>query len=201
LAQLLKEQTAPVHEAVEARLDLLDPELTTQKLTNVVERLYGFWAGTEPAIDNWATNEPEAATALQWARRRRVTHFADDLAALGVDVTAVATAPVVFQKVTRPDVLGWLYVTEGSTLGGAVITRHLDRLAIDTRPLGAQPRLRSFSPYDEGPGPMWRAYQSELDRYTAEAKPPGDVVDAAVATFQSLYDWIEFTSRPVPTHP
>jgi heme oxygenase len=84
------------------------------------------------------------------------------------------------------EVLGWLYVSEGSTLGGAVIDRTLRAL-----PEGAQLRLRTFTPYLEGPGPMWRDYLEFLSAWVGDDASRADqVVAAAEHTFDSLERWL-----------
>ncbi len=181
MARLLKEHTTDIHECVEARLDLTDPALDLARLRDVVVSLHGFWAGTEPALDRWAVEHPVQARALQWRRRRRTARLARDVAALGG--WAGISAPAVTDRPGTADVLGWLYVAEGSTLGGAVITRALSHLRPGLR-------LECFAPYDEGPGPMWRDLQTHFERWTA-----GDdlrcerVVAAGVATFAALAAW------------
>ena len=182
VARRLRERTADIHESVEARLDLADPALDLARLRDVVVGLHGFWAGTEPAVSHWAVEHPELADALRWSRRRRTARLARDIAVLGG--RPGPAAPPVTRRPDTADVLGWLYVTEGSTLGGAVITRALARVHPGLR-------LESFAPYDEGPGPMWKAYQAQLEQWTV-----GDewrverVVAAGVATFAALADWI-----------
>lgn len=83
------------------------------------------------------------------------------------------------------EVLGWLYVTEGSTLGGAIIARRLPPLVA---PLGVPAFLR---PYPEGPGPMWQSYLAHLDEWVgADASRAERVVAAAVSTFDALEAWV-----------
>ena len=181
VARLLKERTAEIHECVEARLDLTDPALDPARLRDVVVSLHGFWAGTEPALDSWAAAHPEHAAELRWRRRRRTERLAADVAALGGPVGPAA--PAVFDRPDTAAVLGWLYVAEGSTLGGAVITRALNRLDPGLR-------LGFFAPYDEGPGPMWKAYQARLATWTGDDDLRAErVVAAGVATFTALAAW------------
>jgi heme oxygenase len=185
-AGLLKQHTAPTHERVEAGLDLLDSTLTRARLRTVVERLYGFWAGTEPHLAAWLGDHPDLAARLDLPRRARCAVLRADLVRLGSPPADQAVAAPVWTGGSPAAVLGWLYVTEGSTLGGAVIDRRLRTLA------GGHPRLRSFTPYAEGPGPMWRRYLDVLENWTADdAGCTRDVVDAAVAAFAALDAWLE----------
>ena len=166
---------------MEARLDLTDPALDLWRLRDVVTRLHGFWAGTEPALDTWAGEHPGLAEALQWSRRRRTARLARDIAVLGGSIGP--PAPAVHDRPDTAAALGWLYVVEGSTLGGAVITRALARLRPGLR-------LECFAPYDEGPGPMWRDFQAKLEQWQAGDDLRAErVASAGVATFAALADW------------
>jgi heme oxygenase len=196
VVRLLREHTLLTHRRVEAQLDLLDAGLTPNRLFGVIERFCGFWLAGEPGIDEWARAHQAEAVALHWARRRRAHLFAADLAVAGfaarpgLGITqkgrAIPCPPPVFDRFEHAQVLGWLYVTEGSTLGGAIIDRHLRGL---TSLGGFAPRC--FIPYHEGPGPMWQSFRTLLQAFAAGDRARTEaVIDAAVATFDSLEGWL-----------
>jgi heme oxygenase len=156
----------------------------------VLEHFLGFWSATEPVIDHWAAANPISAETLRWSRRRRADLLRQDVAALadhlGATSTDVAAATPVIVECDESAVLGWLYVSEGSTLGGAVIDRML-------RPLLSRSglTLQSFTPYAEGPGPMWRQYLDALEAWTRDDHDRTEqVVDAGVRTFGALEAWV-----------
>ncbi|WP_375489136.1 biliverdin-producing heme oxygenase [uncultured Jatrophihabitans sp.] len=191
-AQLLRQRTASTHARVEDGLALLDPALTPARLRTVLERFHGFWHGTEPVLDRWADVDPGTAASLDWPRRRRTLGLRADLAVLGAsdaDVAALPVAAAVFDTADTAQAFGWLYVSEGSALGGAVISRHL--VACDTLPSAPSGRLATFTPYPEGPGPMWRSYLARLDEFVGDDQArAGQVADAAARTFDSLATWL-----------
>ena len=184
VAQLLKEQTAQAHARVEAALALDDPDLAQPRLQAVLERFFGFWQGTERLIDEWAAREPDLANAVRWIRRRRGEVLRHDLLRMGRTLRELAELPEalpVFTSVDTAEVLGWLYVSEGSTLGGAVLDRTLRKRF----------SVRTFTPYVEGPGPMWREYRDVLAEWVGrEQTRCRRVVDAGVSTFAALEEWI-----------
>jgi heme oxygenase len=192
--QQLKERTAGTHVRVENRLALLDPDLSTRRLAEVVGQLSGFWAVNEPAVDEWFATHSASAAAMDWPRRRRRELFAHDLSTLEALQPArgiAPRAPQVFAVVGLPEVFGWLYVAEGSTLGGSIINRHLRGLPH----LGVS-GLRCLAPYAEGPGPMWRSFRYELHRWAAGGPERSRaVVAAAVATFDALDGWVADARR------
>jgi heme oxygenase len=184
---LLRARTAEVHARIDAGLDLTASTVTRVRLRGLVRRLDEFWSATEPAIHRWSLAEPLDANLLQWqARSRRPEAVAWDLAVLGGTAREASDLqpPPVFRRPQTAEAFGWLYVREGSTLGGAVINARL-------RPLLGTTTLQSFQPYPDGPQPMWRAYLTALDGWVGDdAARASRVADAAVMTFGALEDWL-----------
>jgi heme oxygenase len=198
VAVRLRERTAATHEQVEAGLDLLDPALSATRLREVLARLTGFWRVAEQLVEQWALSHPDAAAALSWRRRRRSEILRQDLLCLGMTGRAIAALPqppdsFVPHGPTEAQVLGWLYVSEGSTLGGAVIDR-----AGRHRPGSPLTTVRTFRPYAEGPGPMWRSYLDYLRGWVGDdLARENAVVAAGQASFTALAQWLApVSSRP-----
>ncbi|WP_375474940.1 biliverdin-producing heme oxygenase [uncultured Jatrophihabitans sp.] len=182
----LKAATATAHRQVEDALDLLDPGLTTDRLRAVLARLYGFWAGNEAAVGRCLAADPRLAATLQWGRRARCDGLRADVRALGGDPAEAPIAQPALAHVDTAAALGWLYVAEGSTLGGAVLARKLGPL---TPPLPAP--LRFFSPYPEGPGPMWTSYRSIVEEWAGQdARRIGETARRARQVFAALEAWL-----------
>lgn len=185
-AALLRQRTQATHEQVEADLDLLAPSLTPARLRAVLVRFESFWRPGERLLAPWAEGSPGLSADLQWTRRCRAEHLAADVLALGGRPDPVAAPTPLAEPTTDADALGWYYVSEGSSLGGAVISR---RLAPMIAGLGVA--LSSFVPYAEGPGPMWRQYRQVLDTWVGEDDVRAHAVAAAAAaTFAALAAWV-----------
>lgn len=92
--------------------------------------------------------------------RRRLDKIKLDLADINVDLPAYGDAPVFsFQKeIDIPTALGWLYVSEGSNLGAAVLRKEAAKIGLSDT-FGA----RQLAPATEGPAAYWRAFTSQLD--------------------------------------
>ena len=137
-------------------------------------------------MDSWARAGSSTARRLDWSRRRRADLLREDLRTLGVPTDAAPLPAPVFARVDDPGALGWAYVAEGSTLGGAVIARRLRPL---TASLGAP--LRFFTPHRDGPQPAWRAYLAVLhDWVGGDAQRGRRVLAAAKSTFDALDVWV-----------
>jgi heme oxygenase len=180
----LRTGTATEHEAVESTLDLLSPDLTRDRLVDVLTRMHGFWLAAEAGLDTWAQAEPADAQRVEWSRRHRSPLFAADLAALGAPA-GPASRPELPDVPDTDAALGRLYVLEGSSLGGVFIDRHLATLP----QLADAGRLSSFSPYGEQTGAMWQAFRSVTRARVAEGGNAGRLVGAAQQTFRALAHW------------
>lgn len=181
MGALLKQRTRATHEQVESDLDLLDPSLTPARLCAVLVRFHAFWDAAEQALDGWAPASTLAGE-LDWPRRRRAATLLADVIALGGHPDRGDRPSPVAVPPNDADALGWLYVSEGSTLGGSVIARRLAPLRL---------LVSSFTPYAEGPGPMWRRYHEVLDAWVADDEIRAHAVATAAArSFDALAEWI-----------
>lgn len=77
--------------------------------------------------------------------------------------------------------LGYLYVKQGSTLGGQVISKHLH----DALGLVQGIDNHFFHGYGKETGPEWKRFQAQLVEQ-ADALSEQEVVDSAVAAFESI---------------
>jgi heme oxygenase len=179
----LRRETRPHHDAVEAQLGLFDRPVTLDSYRSLLHKFWGFYKPVEARIDavaDWPT------LGLDWDRRRKVPLLERDLADLGVGPVLLdgleCTALPDLQSV--PEALGCLYVLEGSTLGGQVITRHLEGLN------GGPFPTAFFSSYGENLGQMWKSFGEFLTSYSAAWAVDDEIVRSACATFDTLTAWL-----------
>jgi heme oxygenase len=78
-----------------------------------------------------------------------------------------------------------MYVVEGSTLGGAVIARHVERIL----GLGRHNGCHYFRCYGKNVRPMWTAFGSRLLARCGQAEEDV-VIAAACRTFDMLHSWL-----------
>lgn len=129
---------------------------------------------------------------LDPADRRRSVMIEADLADLGLDRAAVAALPRLDLAPPASILvgLGWLYVLEGSTLGGQLIYRQAhQRLAVDSAHGG-----RFFAGYGAQNGAMWQACIAAIERVPARSAD-GDAVEAAAA---AMFEMVERWLAPAP---
>ena len=148
------------------------PELGRGDYIRLLERFYGFY---EP----WE----ESMRSSDWLDGRRKTPLlAADLAFFGRHPAALPRCSELPRAANAAETVGVMYVLEGSTLGGQLLSRHFERL-LSVRP-GAGGTF--FAGYGAGTGSMWRAFCERAER-------DGDALESvgpALQTFDILHGWL-----------
>lgn len=175
IIQRLRAATSAIHQrlddAMQMQTRVADPVLRRR----MVSAFRRFHAHAEARI----TREMKTVEGLDMAARSRLALIDSDLEALGL----VASGPY---EPAPPlgfgEALGWLYVVEGSSLGGHVILRTLTDAGIDK--LG----LSFLDPYGDAVGARWREVMAVLDREVASGRADqDDVLKGALAAFDYAY--------------
>jgi len=181
----LRQQTSERHTATESRLPLVDPALSRAGYAEIVERIYGFYLPLEArllAAPFW--NE----IGFEIEARRKVSRLEWDLQKLSEDagLTRLPRCAELPEIVSPAQALGCLYVVEGATLGGQVITKHLQKnLGITPETGGA-----FFAGYGAETGSRWQEFGAMI---TAQAERLGQddvIVASANRTFATLEHWL-----------
>ncbi len=172
----LREATAAAHDALERDLDWQARVATLPGYGDLLVRLRGFHAAYEPAIAS-ALDDPDF-----FDPRRRLAALDADLAALDRNALKALATPASPRLDGAGAGLGALYVLEGSTLGGAVIGRHVAALH------GAAAPLAYYAGRGRAVGPLWRAFRERLDALPeTEARA---AFAAGIGTFEAMRAWL-----------
>lgn len=183
----LKVATQPYHTMIEQQIDLPTLCASLGHYHRLLQRFYGFYLPGETRL----ATLPWTTIGFDWTTRRHSPALANDLQWLGetpASLTALPSCSTLPTLDTIPQALGYLYVVEGSTLGGQLISRQLQQQWPTLQQAGCQ----FFQRYGTQVGMMWRAFSQVVNRYvilhpTAEAP----MVDTACATFQQLQSWLQ----------
>ncbi|MBO9560687.1 MAG: biliverdin-producing heme oxygenase [Caulobacter sp.] len=147
----LRATTRDLHDGLEARLDVFARVADPASRREMVGRFLAFYRPAEAALARTLGDEPD----LDFDARRKVPALERDLETL--DAEDRSDAPLA-APTGRSEALGFLYVLEGSTLGGRVIDRQL-------RLRGLSPEgLSFFEGYGEATGARWKAFCAVLER-------------------------------------
>lgn len=139
----LRAATAAMHRALEDDLDIVAVLADPARREGMVARYRDFYLGADRALVRW----PGAAGEAGPPGRAR---FGDG------DGAQTPAAPV--PMLSGPaEALGFLYVIEGSALGGRTILKELGRRGVDAAGLGF------LDPRAGGGGAAWRGLLARMD--------------------------------------
>jgi heme oxygenase len=183
---VLREKTRAEHQAIEASLAvLMSQALTREAYEEVLKRFYGFYASVEHALAR-TIGLDGAGIALE--PRAKAPLLAIDLRFFQVDPMIVPRCADHVRVDSVAAALGSMYVLEGASLGGQIISRRL-RTTIGVTP---ETGGRFFHGYGERTGEMWSAFGEALSAYSSrERQTERQIVEAAKATFRDLRGWCE----------
>jgi heme oxygenase len=186
LRRRLRQETAKLHDHLDAQLPLLDPYLSIGRYRDVLEVFLGFYAPLEANLARLASS---AVSPFGLPLRLRTELIERDLLALGASPRQVAELPRCTdlpRLSCLEDLAGCLYVLEGACLGGQVIAPALQRrLGLD-RDIGA-----SFFIGDAEATPArWNRVVGWLESLPSAGARIEDIVASACATFSALIEWV-----------
>jgi heme oxygenase (biliverdin-IX-beta and delta-forming) len=188
ILQRLRFETRDAHAAIEETLALTGKTLTLSAYRQVLESFYGFY---KPVEDAMAT--APMPVWLNVAARRKTALLADDIQRLGpAHARATPLCKTLPPLGTVANRLGCLYVLEGATLGGMLISRHI------RENLGIYPESggRFFDGYGSSTAAMWNDFRAGLLSFASIAPHEQDsIVTTARATFESLQSWCEMKEK------
>ncbi|MCB2406492.1 biliverdin-producing heme oxygenase [Hymenobacter lucidus] len=176
ILQQLRLETRPYHDALEQNEfnQALGAGIITPAITHhFLAKLYGFLVPYEARLRQHGFG-PEWQLEL----RQRAHLIPADL---GVGAAALPLCPAMPPLATEAQLLGAMYVMEGSTLGGQVLARQLAKAGIEARSY--------FSGNGEQTGPLWKSFCQLLSEAATEENQ-AEIVASASQTFQTLYAWI-----------
>ena len=193
----LRLETRSEHEAVERVLDLMGG-LSNNSYRQRLVQFYGFYRPLEAALQIRCAKQSDSHSfeVLQLQKLLPRLHksllLRQDLHQLGITAAGLAQCRALPPIQTYAEVLGCLYVLEGATLGGRMITQHVQAT------LGITPTSGGsfFDGYAGQTARMWNALRQTLLSAAVDAQAENAMVASAVATFTCLRGWC--ASAPSP---
>jgi heme oxygenase (biliverdin-IX-beta and delta-forming) len=180
----LRLETRTEHDAIDSTLKLTSPTLSRSRYCQILSQFFGFYQPLEVQL-------LQHGLTSDWLLPRlgKTQMLEQDLACFGIDNTRLPVCKDLPTLKSTTDLLGCLYVLEGSTLGGQLISRHLrDRLDITPDAGG-----RFFHGYGDETGRMWRRLREVLVTSVTSGDNQDLAVQSATATFTSLRRWCNNT--------
>lgn len=182
LAQL-KARTAHQHQQTEDGVDLMRDDFSLEDYKNLLVRFYAFYKSYDEKLRESLKENP---LGFYEEKRFNSPRLAADLKSLGMSDEAISEIET-FENLPALDspekTFGSLYVVEGSTLGGQVISRHLkEKFGLD-KSNGAA----FFSGYGKDTGKMWNAFREAVTEFAdGNNVNREEIIKAANETFEKI---------------
>jgi heme oxygenase len=185
----LKSETAHYHRQVEQNAyakAIMNQTVSLGEYKKYLEKFYGF---LKP-LENQAVQQPFwESTGLDIGIRGKANLLENDLRNLGASEEEISQVPLCkdLPDISTPARLfGYLYVIEGSTNGGQIMTKRLSQFL----PIDADRGLEYFNAYGMETRTRWAEF-TELLRQSITAEEDHDImVHTASETFRLLDQWI-----------
>lgn len=188
LSALLKEHTSANHLLLEKKLVSSMKSITTiEDYTRLLKLFYSYFAALELPINLYL----DPLFLPDYADRRKTEDLVSDLKLLGDLPPALMDESQLPEIKNNLQALGALYVIEGSSLGGKIISRMIRQLLERTEPGG----FTFFESYGDDSPAMWEKFKVALDKPLKEAEQV-IVIQAANSTFFQFSQWFDL-NQPV----
>ncbi|MGE8287117.1 MAG: biliverdin-producing heme oxygenase [Stenotrophomonas sp.] len=180
-SQRLKAATTNTHDSLDKRIMSEEIFSGRTQFARFVRVQYRFHRDIEslyalPALD---------ALIPGLSDRRRLDQIARDLEDLCQGLPAAAP-PAVAGDIDVPRALGWLYVAEGSNLGGTILFKMAAKIG-----LGAKFGASHLAAHPDGAARHWRQFTAALDAVPLTAEQEAQVVEGANAAFRTVRGYVE----------
>lgn len=180
----LRQETRDHHNHIEgAHLlkAIIDGDISRSDYQLLIEKFYGYIRPCEQQIQH----QPWHALLTG---REKSPLLAADLLALGHQQTTLShihACQCLPALTEREHALGYLYVIEGSTLGGQIISKRLH----ETLQLKPETGSRYFTGYGKATKARWDDYCDLLNQVT-DREQQNKIINAVNLTYTTLYDWM-----------
>ena len=131
-----------------------------------------------------------AALLPDLKQRRRYASIAADLRDLDTALPADSATPPFDAQLDLATALGWLYVSEGSKLGAAVLYKLAGKIGLDEH-FGA----RHLAGHPDGRARHWRDFTAVLDSAPLDIAGEARLIDGARAAFMRMHGHVEALGR------
>ena len=177
----LRTHTADLHTQIEQRLPFFSPAFDLEQYKRIVSSFYGYLMPLERRMSASA----DLRSPVDLSSRRKTPALQDDLNSLGVDSSRVRLCSVLPDLSNESRLIGCLYVIEGSTLGGQIISRRL----AETLGLRRESGAAYFHGYGLETAARWKEFRTAVAGVAPSLKAD-ETLAGARQTFITLDEWL-----------
>lgn len=180
----LRSETKHIHQALEkVMIPGIKQADTPEAYAKILNVFYGYFK----AIENLLDAQLDEKVVPAYTQRRKADIILQDLKAMSLNGQLPPLATDLPQISNLHQALGAMYVLEGSTLGGQVITKMLKQ----NLNVNDTAYLKFFSGYGDETQKMWASFMGVLDQHAQDESRQGEMIEAAINTFAKFKLWIE----------
>lgn len=181
-SQRLKADTMATHDVLDKRIMASRPFDNPQNYARFLQAQYAFLRD----VDALYAHAGLAALLPDLEQRRRYASIAADLRDLDAALPAHAAEPPLGTQLDLATALGWLYVSEGSKLGAAILYKLAGKIGLDE-----QHGARHLAGHPDGRARHWREFTAVLDTAPLDAGGEERVIEGARAAFMRMHGHVE----------
>lgn len=156
---------------------------TLQDYIHILQIFYAYFGALEDQINKYIGAEQLS----DYSERRKTLSIKNDILALDGVVPEKAAAADLPALGNVLEAFGALYVIEGSTLGGQVISKMISK-KLD---LATDKGLSFFKSYGEDTMAMWNSFKVVLESHAKTREQADAITQSANETFQKFKFWME----------
>jgi heme oxygenase len=182
---LLRERTHPLHHRLEERLDILSQIRSLDNYRHLLQRLYGFYVPVENILVPMTADGK--IPGIDYRERRKAPKIARDLRAIapGIRLEELPLCTDLPRLNTAEQTLGCLYVLEGATLGGQIISRQLR----ESLGIAAEDGAAFYNGYGSDTGRQWKMFGAAATVFAAMCPSYEPILASACNTFERFEQW------------
>ena len=165
---------------------ILTSQADKEHYKDVLKTFYGFYLPLEKkleSLEDWKDQD------FDLTKRRKTQMLLQDMKSMNMTDEEISQIEMCDKLPTidnLPQALGCLYVVEGATLGGQIVSGKLK----ETLGLTADTGSSFFNSYRENLRPMWKEFSDFITRYSQETKIEEPIVEASDETYHKFNDWL-----------
>jgi heme oxygenase len=184
LSEQLKQFTRPNHQQLEKMLVThLRSLSSTEEYVKLLQLFYSYFGGLEDKINQYIG----ADLLSDYSQRRKTESIVSDIKKLGGTIHAKAKDHSLPKIENVLHAFGALYVIEGSTLGGKVISQMIAKKLNIENAAG----MTFFNGYGDDTELMWASFRELLNSQFQNQSDIDVIISSADDTFFNFKLWIE----------
>ncbi|RYD57840.1 MAG: biliverdin-producing heme oxygenase [Sphingobacteriales bacterium] len=183
ILQRLRSETKEAHQALEK---LIIPRIknirSNEDYISLLNLFYGYFKPVEGLLYQHLSDKEVPA----FSERRKSGSIVNDIQSAGGESTDVVCTNLPSISNSN-EAMGAMYVMEGSTLGGKIISKMIQQaLSLPT-----DESVSFFKGYGESSDEMWASFTHALDHHTTDPQQQDQIAEAANNTFVKFKNWVE----------